>query len=327
MKIRWGLLSTAHINNKLIPAIRNSNYGELVAVASRDEKKARSYARQWKIPQVFGDYEALLASDKIDVVYMGLPNHLHAEWMIKAMRAGKHVLCEKPFVLSVEEMDEVIKVKQETGMKILEGFMYRYHPQTQQVMELVGSGVLGEINVVHGTFQFKLNDATNIRWNPKYGGGALWDVGLYPMSYIQLVMGEPPMEVFGQMRLSESGVDELFLGQMKYSGNRLAQIRCGFSMPYTTSMVIMGTKGRLEIQRPFNEISETNRFLHVDESGKEHWIKFPKFDLYTGEVDDLSLAIMEDREPILTLEETRNHVRTLNTLYQSAKENRFVVMD
>jgi D-xylose 1-dehydrogenase (NADP+, D-xylono-1,5-lactone-forming) len=322
MKIRWGLLSTAHINNHLIPAIRNSRFGELVAVASRGEEKARSYARQWKIPLAFGDYEALLASDKIDVVYMGLPNHLHAEWMIKAMRAGKHVLCEKPFVQTVEEMDEVMRVKQETGCRILEGFMYRYHPQTQQVMELISQGIIGEVCAVQGMFQFLLQDATNIRWNPKFGGGALWDVGLYPLSFTQLVMGEAPQEVFGQMRLSQSGVDDLFMGQMQYSNGRLAQIRGGFSCPFATSMSISGSEGWIDIPRPFNQIDQYNKFMLIDAKGKEKWVKVPGFDSYVGEVDDLNLSILDQREPILSLEETRQHIHTLLALYKSAQENK-----
>ncbi|MBI9049011.1 MAG: Gfo/Idh/MocA family oxidoreductase [Anaerolineaceae bacterium] len=325
-KLRWGLLSTAHINNQLIPAIRNSKHGDLVAVASRGEEKARSYARQWQISHYFSSYDALLASDTVDVVYIGLPNHLHAEWMIKAMRAGKHVLCEKPFVLSLEEFEEVAKVKQETSMKILEGFMYRYHPQTQKVIELISEGLIGDVAAVEGIFQFKLDDPANIRWNPKYGGGSLWDVGLYPMSFVQLIMGEPPVSVSAEMRLTKTGVDDLFFGQMEFSGSRFAQIRSGFSMPYTTSMTILGSKGRIIVERPFNSMENHRKILFVDEHGKEKWISIPRFDLYTGEVDDLNAAIHEDREPMLSLDETRNHIRTLLALSTAAKENRIVTL-
>jgi D-xylose 1-dehydrogenase (NADP+, D-xylono-1,5-lactone-forming) len=325
-KLRWGLLSTAKINGKLIPAIRNAKQSELVAVASRGEDKARSYARQWHIPHYFGSYENLLASDEVDVVYIGLPNHMHAEWMIKAMRAGKHVLCEKPFVLTLDEFDQVQAVQKETGMKVMEGFMYRHHPQTNMVLEMIAEGKLGDVLAVDGIFQFKLQDPANIRWNPKFGGGSLWDVGLYPMSFVQLVMGEAPINVVAKMRLTDRGVDDLFVGQMEYSGSRFAQIRCGFSMPYATGITILGTEGRIHIDRPFNDMENHRKILFVDNNGKESWLSVPKFDLYTGEVEDLNNAILEDRAPLLSLEETRNHIRTLIALSDSAKENREVVL-
>jgi predicted dehydrogenase len=310
-----------------MPAIRNSHQGELVAVASRDEKNAHSYAKTHRIPISFGSYEALLASDQVDVVYIGLPNHLHAEWMIRAMQAGKHVLCEKPFVLSLKEMDAVLRVKEETGCKILEAFMYRYHPQTQKVIELISEGTIGDVTYVDGVFQFPLKDANNIRWNPKFGGGSLWDVGIYPLSFAQLVMGEPPQKVFGQMNLSNSGIDESFYGQMQYSKGRYAQIRSSFRLPYHTGLTISGTAGRIFIPRPFNEMERHRKISLTDAAGKEHWVKIPRFDLYTGEVDDLNQAIIEDRDPILTLEETRNHLRTILAFYTAARENRLVSLD
>jgi predicted dehydrogenase len=326
-KIRWGLLSTAHINQKVMPAIRNSHYGELVAVASRDEQKARAYAKEYRIPLSFSSYEAMLASDQVDVVYISLPNHLHAEWMIRAMQAGKHVLCEKPFVLTIKEMDEVTRVKQETGCKILEAFMYRYHPQTQQVIELISDGMIGDVEIVEGVFQFPLKDAGNVRWNPQFGGGALWDVGIYPLSYAQLVMGEPPIQVFGQRKLTASGVDETFLGQMMYTRGRQAQLRSSFSLPYETRLSISGSAGRIIIPRPFHNMEDHRKICRVDASGKEHWISIPRFDLYTGEVDDLNRAILDNRDPILSLEETRNHLRTLLAFYVSAEKNRPVALD
>jgi predicted dehydrogenase len=325
-KLRWGLLSTAKINGKLIPSIRNSKQGELVAVASRGEEKARSYARQWHIPKYFASYEELLASEDVDVVYIGLPNHMHAEWMMKAMQAGKHVLCEKPFVMSMEEMDEVVKVKEETGMKLMEGFMYRHHPQTKQVLDMISSGKLGDVLTVDGIFQFKLEDPANIRWNPKFGGGSLWDVGLYPMSFAQLVMGEAPIRVSAEMRLTDRGVDDVFVGQMEYNGLRFAQIRSSFAMPFAAGITILGTKGRIEIARPFNSMENHRKVLHVDANGKENWISIPRFDLYSGEVADLNAAIMDNREPLLSMEETRNHVRTLLALTAAAKEKQSVML-
>lgn len=181
-KIRWGLLSTANINRRLIPAIRMSARGELAAVASRSQASADAYAAEWEIPQAFGSYQAMLDSDAVDAVYIGLPNHLHAEWSIKAMQAGKHVLCEKPFVLTMDEMDEMMAVSQQTGMALAEAFMYRHHPQTKIVGEWVKEGRLGDIVLVRGHFSFMLENPENVRLVPEWGGGSLWDVGIYPMS-------------------------------------------------------------------------------------------------------------------------------------------------
>jgi predicted dehydrogenase len=153
-KVRWGLLSTAHINRRLIPAIRASQRGDLVAVASRTPESAETYAQEWEIPTAFGSYEEMLASDTIDAVYIGLPNHLHAEWTIRALYNGLHVLCEKPFTLSLKEMDDVILTARETGKVVAEAFMYRHHPQMKIVDDWIREGRLGEINTVHGIFDF-----------------------------------------------------------------------------------------------------------------------------------------------------------------------------
>ena len=209
-KIRWGLLSTANINRRLIPAIRESARGELVAVASRSQESAQAYADEWEIPQAFASYDAMLASDAVDAVYIGLPNHLHAEWSIKAMRQGKHVLCEKPFALTLAEVDEMTAVSQQTGCYLAEAFMYRHHPQTKLVGEMIKNGRLGRITVFRGVFNFSFGSRKNIRLVPEWGGGCLWDVGIYPLSLAQYVMGGPPQQLFGTQWLGESGVGELF---------------------------------------------------------------------------------------------------------------------
>ena len=153
--VRWGLVSTANINRRVIPAIRESQRSELIAVASRDLQQARSYAQKWEIPQAFGSYQAMLNSDQVDAVYISLPNHLHAEWSIKAMQAGKHVLCEKPFAITLEEVDRMIAASQATGCKLAEAFMYLHHPQMQMVHDWVQSGRLGDILLVRGVFNFQ----------------------------------------------------------------------------------------------------------------------------------------------------------------------------
>ena len=325
--VRWGLLSTANINQALIPPIRASQRGELTAVASRSQGSADAYAAQWDIPRAFGSYEAMLESDAVDAVYISLPNHLHAEWSIKAMQNGKHVLCEKPFALTVEEVDRVRAVSEETGMVITEAFMYRHHPQTKIAREMIDSGRLGEVTAVRGVFTFKMGSRENVRLVPEWGGGSLWDVGCYPMSIAQYFMGGAPEWVFGDQWIGQEGVDELFLGQMHYDGGRMAQFTSGFRNPEHAYVEVMGTNGRLIINNPFKPGLTGNQFLFEDEAGVTEEIPLPEADLYLGEVEDLQSAILDGSEPYLSLDETRDHIRTILALYESAENNRPVRLD
>jgi xylose dehydrogenase (NAD/NADP) len=327
-KIRWGLLSTANINQALIPAIRQSQRGELAAVASRSLDKAKTYAKKWEIPEAFGSYQEMLDSGTVDVVYIGLPNHLHAPWSIKAMQAGVHVLCEKPFTTSLDEVDAMIATSRETGCTLAEGFMYRHHPQAKIVGEFLKSGRLGEISVVRGIFNFAMTDerrqAPDVRLVPEWGGGALWDVGVYPISYSQYIFGGPPEWVFGTQWIGPQGVDETFCGQMGYSGGRIAQISCGFRSPFHTHVEIVGSQGWLEITRPFTGMENDRRLTFFDSSDKAEEIPVPEKYLYLGEVEDMHAAILDGAPNYLTLEETRNHVKTVLALDESAKTGKVV---
>lgn len=316
--VRWGLLSTANINQALIPPIRASQRGELTAVASRSQDSADAYAAQWDIPLAFGSYEAMLASDDVDAVYISLPNHLHADWSIQAMRSGKHVLCEKPFALTLEEVDRVRAVAEETGMVIAEAFMYRHHPQTKMAKEIIDSGRLGEVTVVRGVFTFKMGNRENVRLVPEWGGGSLWDVGCYPMSIAQYFMGGAPQWVFGDQWIGQEGVDEVFVGQMHYEGGRLAQFTSGFRNPEHAYVEVLGTNGRLILNKPFKPQLTGNKFLFEDENGVAEEIPLPEADLYLGEVEDMQSAILDGTDPYLSLDETRDHVRTILALYESA---------
>ena len=323
--VRWGLLSTANINQKLIPAIRASQRGELVAVASRSQQSADAYAAEWDIPQAFGSYEAMLESGEIDAVYIGLPNQLHAQWTIRSLHAGLGVLCEKPFALTLAEVDAMIAAAQETGRPLAEAFMYRHHPQTQLVTEWVASGKLGEITLVRSVFSFKLvgtpESENNVRLNPATGGGALWDVGVYPVSYAQAIMGEAPHTVFAHQVSGATGVDITIQGQMHYTANRVAQISASFNNPYYTQVEVIGTGGRLVVNDPFR--------IGVD--GKPYAIEFhrpddsidtipvPQIELYLGEVNDMNAAILDGAPTYVTLAETRDHVKTVLALYELAR--------
>lgn len=333
-KIRWGLISTARINRRLIPAIRESKRGSLAAVASRDLQKARDYAREQNIPLAFGSYQEMLDSGEVDAVYISLPNHLHAEWTVKALEAGVHALCEKPFAISLNEVDLVIQASQKTGCIAVEGFMYRHHPQTKLVREVIESGSLGQITALRGIFTFLMGESgrdpenLNVRMVPEFGGGCLWDVGIYPLSYSQHLMGGPPEWVMGSQVTGSTGIDELFIGQLGFRTGKgeevLAQISGSFNAPYHTSMEVIGREGRMEVSRPFNNIGREARVIITDQNDRARRLKIPRKSLYLGEVEDLQRAILDGEKPLISLQETRDHILTALALYQSARSGQVI---
>lgn len=323
--LNWGLLSTARINRALISALRASQRSQLLAVASRSQQAAQAYAAEWGIPRAYGSYEELLADPEIDVIYNPLPNHLHKEWSIRAARAGKHVLCEKPLGLSPAEVDEMAAVVQETGRQIVEAFMYRHHPQTLQVKELVESGAIGRLQLIRGSFTFRMKSDTNIRLYPEMGGGSLWDVGCYPVSYARYLAGAEPEEVFGWQVTGASGVDESFFGQMKFPNGVYAQFDSGFRTPFRAHLEVVGAEGTITIPTPFKPgLNETITLTREDGvqtlviSGQE---------LYLGEVEDLTDCILTGKSPRVSLSESRGNAAALAALYHSARSGRPVRLE
>jgi xylose dehydrogenase (NAD/NADP) len=326
-QVRWGLLSTANINRRLIPAIQAEERGVLTAVASRSTASAESYAAEWEIPHAFGSYEEMLASDTIDAVYIGLPNHLHAEWAIKAMRQGKHVLCEKPFALTLAEVDAMFDVAQETGMVLAEAFMYRHHPQTKIARQLIEDGDLGDLIQVNATFNFAFRSRENIRLVPEYGGGSLWDVGVYPLSFAQYIFQSAPDWVMGSQWVGPTQVDESFSGLLQYGAGanaRVAQISCAFRSPFHTRAEVIGTDGRLVLTKPFVGLDQNRSMILYRESGEKVMIQVPEKELYLGEVEDMHAAILDGLPPYISPLETRDHVRTILALYASARSGQVV---
>ena len=239
------------------------------------------------------------------------------------MRAGKHVLCEKPFALSLAEVDEMTAVSQETGMVLAEAFMYRHHPQTKMIGEMVGDGRIGQITLVRATFNFMLTNPDNVRLVPEYGGGCLWDVGVYPVSFSQYIMGGPPEWVFSTQRLGETGVDVFFAAQMGYGNGRIAQISSSFSSPFYMMAEILGTAGSLLVTRPFIKQDE-GRVIYTPANGTPEEIAIPDEYLYLGEVEDMHDAILNGQPNYLTLAESRSHVKTVLALYESARTEQII---
>src|SRR6266498_881452 len=322
--LNWGLLSTARINNALIPPLRASKRNKLVAVASRSQEKAASYAKEKKISRAHGSYEALLADPEIDVIYNPLPNHLHAEWTIKAVEAGKHVLCEKPLALSVEEVDAIRAAARIHGRVVAEAFMYRHHPQTLKVREIIKSGSLGTLKLIHGSFSFVLTHEGDVRLKPEWGGGSIWDVGCYPISNARSALGENPLEVYGQQITGPTGIDETFIGQMKFTNDVYMQFDSSFVIPFHAFMEFVGSEGTLNIPVPFKP--NENEKIYLTRDGKTETIKIKGQELYIGEVEDMADAILLGKEPRISLDDSRSNVMTITALLESARTGKAVKM-
>jgi predicted dehydrogenase len=318
--LNWGLLSTARINRALIPVIQSSARNRLAAVASRNQESAEAYAKEWGIGRAHGSYEALLDDPEVQVIYNPLPNSMHAEWTIRALKAGKHVLCEKPLAVSVEEVDSIAAAARETGKIAAEALMYRHHPQTRKVKELVDSGSLGSVQVIKGAFTFNLQRKGDVRLIPELGGGGLWDVGSYPISYARMISGTEPEEVFGWQVLSESGVDVIFAGQMKFPNGILAQFDCGFHSPERKYMEIIGSEGSLYVPQPFSP--RTDERLEIRRGEKAETIMIRGEELYKGEVEDMADAALNGEAPRVSLQDSRGTVSTVTALLESARTGR-----
>jgi len=318
--LRWGILGTARINRMLIPPLQASPNNRLVAVASRDLARGEAYAREWRIGRAHGSYQALLADPEIDAVYIPLPNHLHAEWTIKAARAGKHVLCEKPLALTLEDVDAMVAACREKGVVLAEGFMYRHHPQTLKLKELLDAGAIGELRYLRGAFSFELTRPNDVRLRPEWGGGCLWDIGCYPVSFARLLVGQEPALVFGSQVLGPTGIDEVFAGQAAFPGDVLFQFDAGFRSPSRAEMELAGTKGWIRAQHPWRPEQDHPLLLHRE--GRTEEIRVPGEDRFLLEIEDLCATVRTGRAQRVSLADSRANVAVLLAFLRSAREGR-----
>jgi predicted dehydrogenase len=316
--LKWGFLSTARINQALIEPLRFSERNSLVAVASRSQEKADAYAKEWGIPLSYGSYEQLLADPQIDVVYISLPNHLHAEWSIKAAKAGKHVLCEKPLALSLEEVDAIEAAINASGTVLAEAFMYRHHPQMNLLSQLIKDGKIGKLQMILGTFSFYLDRPGDIRLDPEMGGGSIWDVGCYPISFARTIASSEPEQVFGWQVSSDSGVDLIFNGQMRFPEDVFAQFDSSFRSPFRTHVEIVGTDGVIYIANPFKPEHDEVVILHTSTGMEE--ISVPDQSLYIGEIEDISNAVLDGGTTLINLQDSRANTAAILALLKSARE-------
>jgi D-xylose 1-dehydrogenase (NADP+, D-xylono-1,5-lactone-forming) len=313
--IRFGIVSTAHINRLVIPGAHESDRVELVAVASRDHSRAEEYARKWGIERAYGSYEALLEDPDIDAVYISLPNTLHCEWSIRAVEAGKHVLCEKPLSRHPEEVEQAFDAAERAGRLLSEAFMYRHNPQTDRLSELVRGGAIGELRVVRTAFSYSLYDADNIRLRTDVEGGSLMDVGCYCVNGSRLLAGEPE-DALGRAHIGPSGTDWVFTGSMRFPGDVLALFDCGTSLPERDELEAIGTEGSLFLDDPWHCRTPVIELRTSD--GVER-IELDSVDSYRPEIENLADAINGDAPLLLGREDAVAQARTLEALHRSAE--------
>jgi len=320
--LKWGLLGTARINADLISPVRDSDRHDIVAVASRTKERVESYALKWDIPRAHASYESLLADPDVDVVYNSLPNGLHAEWCVKAALAGKHVLCEKPMALTFEEIDQIQRAAESSGVIVTEAFMYRHHEQTLQVKALMDSGSVGQLRVLQGQYGFNIGDGYDVRLDPSLGGGCMWDMGCYPVSYARYLMGAEPEEVFGWGWVGPSSVEELFVGQMRFRDDVFALFTAGFRMPKLVVQEIVGDEGILRISNAIRASEgDTVSLRHptVMDEGEVASFTFPNQHVFSGEIEDLANVVLHGGLPRVSLVDSRNNLAVILALLESSR--------
>jgi predicted dehydrogenase len=327
-KIRWGILSTAKIaREQVIPAMQNGELTEIVALASRDRQRAQDTAAALGIPKTYDSYEALLADPEIDAVYNPLPNHLHAPLTIKALEAGKHVLCEKPIALNAEEASEIAAAQAKSGKLVAEAFMVRFHPQWQRAREIAKSGRLGDVRAIHTFFSYYLADPDNIRNQAEIGGGGLYDVGCYAVATARYIFGSDPERVIGVFdRDPAMRTDRLASGLAEFSEGRQLAFSCATQLVPTQRVLIVGTKARLDIQVPFNAKRDRPTRIVIDDGrdlfgGGTETEEFPPADQYQRQGDAFSRAILEGTSLEFPMADAIMNMRVLDALFRSEKSN------
>jgi len=325
-KIRWGIISTANIGaKKVIPAMQKGEYCDIQAVASASLTKAEALAAQLNIPKAFGSYEALLDDPGIDAVYIPLPNHLHVPWSIKALEAGKHVLCEKPIALSVVEAQELLDVsKKYPTLKIMEGFMYRHHPQWQKARELVVDGEIGRLQTIQSFFSYYNTDPSNVRNMADIGGGGLMDIGCYSISLSRFIFEEEPKNICGLIEYDpQLKIDRTASGILEFDRGT-STFTCSTQMAPYQRVNIYGTEGRIEIEIPFNAPPDLSCKMWHQKLDQIKEISFPVCDQYTIQGDLFSKAILDDVDVPTPLEDGVANMKVLEALVESNKTGSWV---
>jgi predicted dehydrogenase len=319
--LRWGILGTAAIAPAVAEGIARSANGIVAAIASRDLAKGERWAQEHGVPRAFGSYQELLDSGAVDVVYNPLPNSLHAEWTMRALRAGLPVLCEKPFTANAAEAREVVRVSTETGLPVAEAFMYRYHPLYEQLLPRLREGVIGQVTCMHSSFTWFLDDRTEIPASAELAGGALMDVGCYPVNLARLVAGCEPTRATAFQRGTD--VDDTLVGLLEFPNGILAEVECSIESHERTRAEIIGTRGMIVMESPWNPGGEQGRFL-IRADGREEWVVTPGANRYQLEVEDFARAVLTGVPTRWPAEDAVGNMAAIDALLASARTGKIV---
>ena len=315
--VTWGLLSTARINDAVLAGAALSDRVRVGAVASRDQGRAEAYARERGIERAYGSYEALLADPEIEAVYIPLPNSLHVEWSIRALEAGKHVLCEKPFDRRPDRVEEAFDAAERADRLLMEGFMWRHHPQTKRLVELVDQGAIGDLRLVRSAMSFPLTTLADVRMRPELDGGALMDVGCYCISMSRLLAGEPE-SVSGRQVIGSTGVDVRFAATLVFPGDVLAQFDCGMDLAMRGELEAIGSEGMIRVPDP---ISIERPGIELRRDGSVERIEIEQADRYQLELENFGDAIRGRGDPLLGREDAVGQARVIDMLYAAAERS------
>jgi predicted dehydrogenase len=316
--VTWGILSTARINEKVLAAAKASKAVAVIAVASRDGGRAESYAREHGLERAYGSYSALLEDPDVEAVYISLPNGLHVDWTLRALEAGKHVLCEKPFSRRADEVEHAFDEAESAGLVVSEGFMWRHHPQTARVVELAADGAIGTVRLVRAAFSFPLASVHGVddtRFLPELDGGALMDVGCYCVNAIRLLAGEPEL-VHGEQVVGPSGVDVVFAATLRLPDDVLGHFDCGFVLPVRYELEVVGEEGSLLVGDPFHVYTPG---IEQRRGGKVERIPVEAADSYRLELENVAGAIRGEEELLLARDDAVGQARTIEALYRSVE--------
>lgn len=321
-KLRWGILSSAKIaRTKLIPALVNSAHNEVVAIASRSLASAQACAQELAIPMAYGSYQELLADPNVDVIYNPLPNDLHVPWSIAALQAGKHVLCEKPIGLDTADTEKLIAASRaHPQLKIMEAFMYRFHPQWQAVKRWLAEGLIGDVKAVQAYFTYNNHETDNIRNNPAAGGGALMDIGCYGISVARWVIGAEPLQVVAQLDLHpEYQVDQLALLNLQFPAGVMASVLCGTKMESGQGVYISGSAGSITLERPFYCVGDEPNAVVVRKDTQVSRHEFAGMDHYQFMVDAFAQSCLADLDVPTGLDDALANMQVIDAAFASAR--------
>jgi D-xylose 1-dehydrogenase (NADP+, D-xylono-1,5-lactone-forming) len=321
--LRLGLLSTARINSEILAGASTADGVAVVAIASRDGARAEAYAREHGLARAHGSYEALLDDPDVDAIYIPLPNGLHHEWSLRALAAGKHVLAEKPYSRRPGEVEEAFGLAEESGLVLMEAFMYRHHPQTGRVTELVAGGALGRLRAIRATFTFRLERAEDPRLLPELEGGSLMDVGCYCVSGSRLLAGEP-VSVHGEAVWGETGVDLAFHGTLRFEDDVVAQIDSSFTLPRFQRLEALGDDGSLLVESPWRP--DWGGALLLTRGQETTRIEAPAAEMFQLELENFAAAIAGEAPPLLGGADALGQARAIEALYRSAAEGRMIAL-